>query len=94
MASKRLTRRERHRLINARNRRNGDSWHGYSRAHRQCTGKRRFPDEERARVAIAEILSRTVMINGVGPKGRLDTYRCLRCGGWHLGNSRYRNEPP
>ena len=92
MASKRMSRRERHRLTNARNRRNGSSWGGHSRTHRHCTGKRKFPDEETARAAIAEIQSRIVMINGVGPKGRLGTYRCLRCGSWHLGNSRYRND--
>ena len=86
----RFTRRERRRTMIAQNRRNGRSRHGRSRAQRQCTGKRKFPDEESARAAVAEVRSRIVMINGVGPKGRLDAYKCLRCDNWHLGNSRYR----
>ena len=92
MASRRMSRRERHRLINARNRRNGSSWGGHSRTHRQCIGKRKFQDEDSAREAVADVQSRIVMINGVGPKGRLDTYHCLRCGSRHLGNREYRKE--
>ena len=90
--SRRLTRRERHRIVNASRRRGGRSWRGRSSEQHQCTGKRKFPDEEEALAAIAEIRSRIVMINGVGPKGKLGAYRCLRCDSWHLGHSRYRDE--
>ena len=84
-----LSRRERHRMFNALQRRTERSWRGRSRTQRECTRKRKFPDEESAMAAVAEVQSRIVMINGVGPKGRLGAYRCLRCDKWHLGHSRY-----
>jgi len=44
----------------------------------QCVGKRRYPDKRTAKT-----VNRISVAHGGDP---LKPYRCIHCGGWHLGH--------
>jgi hypothetical protein len=50
-----------------------------------CFGKQRFPDRASALRALARMTARKERKWRRG--GRLNVFKCLVCGGWHLGST-------
>lgn len=51
--------------------------------HAGCDGKHRFPSRAHAELAAQKARQRPR--HGVSSRGRIQSYRCRRCGGWHIG---------
>lgn len=49
----------------------------------QCMGKHRFADAGLAKKVASQSAKRK--------EGRVSAYRCIHCGGWHIGNGNGKN---
>ena len=56
-----------------------------------CDGKHRFDTRARAEMAVSK--ARRHPRRNDGSKGRIQSYRCRRCGGWHIGAYAVRKPP-